>query len=90
MIEEVLTKVPNKYINFADIFSLNLVFKLSEHTKINNQTIELFDVQHLPYRLIYSLRPVELETMKTYIKTNLANKFIRPSKSPASTLILFN
>ena len=27
--------------------------------------------------------------LKTYIKANLASNFIRPSKSPAGTLILF-
>ena len=39
---------------------------------------------------IYSLGLVELETFKTYIKTNLANGFIQPSKSPAGALILIN
>ena len=36
------------------------------------------------------LGPVELETLKTYIETNLANGFICPSKSPAGAPILFN
>lgn len=35
------------------------------------------------------LGPVELETFETYIKTNLANGFIRSSTSPAGTMILF-
>ena len=34
--------------------------------------------------------PVELETLKTYIETNLANGFIKPSKSLAGTPILFD
>ena len=33
---------------------------------------------------------MELETLKTYIKTNLANGFICPSKSSANTPILFD
>ena len=33
---------------------------------------------------------MELETLKVYIKNNLANGFIRPSKSPAGASILFN
>ena len=33
---------------------------------------------------------MELETLKAYIETNLDNGFIRPSKSPAGTLILFD
>ena len=33
---------------------------------------------------------MELETLKAYIKNNLANRFIRPSKSLAGALILFD
>ena len=33
---------------------------------------------------------MELETLKAYIKSNLANGFIRPSKSPAGAPILFD
>ena len=33
---------------------------------------------------------MELESLKAYIETNLANGFIRPSKSLASASILFN
>ena len=39
---------------------------------------------------IYSLKPVELETLKIYIKTNLAIGFIWPSKSLADAPILFD
>ena len=39
---------------------------------------------------MYSLKQVELETLKAYIKTKLANDFIKPSKSSANALILFN
>ena len=45
--------------------------------------------KYLPYRPIYSLGLIEFKTLKTYIKTNLADNFIKASKSPASTLILF-
>ena len=43
-----------------------------------------------PYGLIYSLEPVELETLKTYIKTKLANNFICLSKFSAGNPILFD
>ncbi len=43
-----------------------------------------------PYGPIYSLGPVELETLKSYIENNLANGFIWPSKFSAGALILFN
>ena len=88
--EEAPTKVPAGYLDFTDVFSPDLASKLPEHIVINNHTIELVDGQQLPYGAIYNLGPVELETLKAYIETNLANRFIRPSKSPASTPILFD
>ena len=87
--EEASTKVSNNYVDFADKFFPSLVSKPLEHTGINNHTIKLVDGQQPPYRPIYSLWPVELETLKVYIKTNLDNGFIRPSKSPADAPILF-
>ena len=88
--KEAPTKVPAKYLDFADLFSPDLASKLPEHTGINNHTIELVDGQQPPYGPIYSLEPVELKTLKTYIETNLANRFIRPSKFPAGAPILFD
>ncbi len=84
------SKVPSKYIDFADIFSSELAAKLLEHTGINDHAIELVDDGQPPYGFIYSLGPVEMETLKAYIENNLANGFIRPSKSPARATILFN
>ena len=84
------TKVLAKYSNFADLFSLDLVSELPEHTRINNYVIKLVHNQQLPHRPIYSLEPVELETLKAYIEINLANGFMRPSKSPTGTSILFD
>ena len=90
IVEKTSTKVSTKYLDFADIFSLDLASKLPKHTRINDHTIELVNSQQTSYRPIYSLGLVELETLKAYFKTNLANRFIRPSKSLAGTLILFN
>ena len=39
---------------------------------------------------MYSLGPVELKTLKTYIKIHLITGFIQPSKSPAGAPILIN
>ena len=88
--DEAFTKVPSKYADFADVFSSKLATKLLEHTRINDYVIELMDDWQPPYSLIYSLGPVELETLKAYIKNNLANGFIRPFKSPAGVLMLFD
>ena len=88
--EKISIKVLNKYLDFADIFFPNLASKLPEHTGINDYTIKLVNSQLPPSGPIYSLEPVELEILKAYIEINLANSFIRPSKSPASAPILFD
>ena len=81
--------VPAEYSDFADIFLKKSAEVLPECTGVNEHTIELEDSKQPPYGPIYSLGPVELETLKTYIKTNLANGFIWPSKYPAGALLLF-
>ena len=87
---EAPTSIPIEYSNFANVFSSELASKLPEDTEINDHAIELVDNWLLPYEPIYSLKPVELETLKTYIETNLKNGFIKPSKSLAKAPILFD
>ena len=57
---------------------------------MNKHAIKLEESKQPPFGPIYNLSSVELETLKTYIKTNLANGFIRPSKSSAGAPILFD
>ena len=87
---EALTLIPTEHSDFANIFSLKLTSELPKHTGINDHAIELDDNQQPSYRPIYRLGLVELEMLKTYIKTNLANGFIRLSKSPVEAPIFFN
>ncbi len=88
--DEAPTKVPSKYADFADVFSPRLTAKLSKYMSINNHAIELVDDQQPLYGSIYNLDPVKLETLKVYIKNNLANEFIRPSKSVIGAFIFFD
>ena len=81
--------IPIEYSDFLDVFLKKKALILPETTEINQHAIKLQKTQQLPYRPIYSLGPVELETLKTYIKTNFANSFIWPSKLPAGAPILF-
>ena len=83
------TGIPTEYSDFSNVFSSDSAAELPEHTGINDHPIDLLDDKQPPYGPIYSLGPVELETLKTYIETNLASGFIRPSKSPAGAPILF-
>ena len=57
---------------------------------MTEHAIELEEGRQPSFGPIYSLEPVELETLKTYIETNLANGFIRPFKSSAEAPILFD
>ena len=84
------TKVPPKYVDYADVFLFDLAMKLSEKTGINEHAIELQDSKQPFYGPICSLRPVELETLKTYIKIHLKTGFIWPSKFLAGAPILFD
>ena len=83
------TGIPTEYSDFSNVFSSESAAELPEYTGINNHPIDLLDNKQPPYGPIYSLELVELETLKTYIKANLANGFIRPSKFPAGTPIQF-
>ena len=78
-----------KYSDFANIFLEELANILSERTGVNKHVIKLQKDKQPPYRFVYSLGPIELKIFKTYIKTILANDFIRASKSLTNALILF-
>ena len=88
--DKAFTEVPNKYVNFVDIFLPKLAIKRPKHIRMNNYIIELVDDWQLSYGFIYSLRPVELKTLKVYIENNLTNNFIKLFKFPAKVLIFFN
>ncbi len=88
--DKTLTEVPSKYADFVDVFLPKLATKLRKYTKISDHTIELVDNQQPPYGPIYSLDPIELKILKIYIDNNLANGFIKSSKSSISALIFFD
>ena len=84
------TKIPAEYSDYADVFSTDLAMELPKITGMNEHAIELIEAKQPPYGPIYTLSPVELETLKAYIETHLKTGFIRPSKSPAGAPILFD
>ena len=84
------TKVLAEYSDYGDNFLAENAAKLSENIGIDEYAIKLEEDKQLPFGLIYSLGLVELETLKIYIKTNLANGFIWPFKSSTRIPILFN
>ena len=64
--------------------------KLFENTGINKYAIKMIKEKQPFYGPIYTLNPVELETLKVYIKTHPKTGFIRLSKSFVSTPIFFD
>lgn len=66
------------------------MIELSENTGINKYAIEQIKGKQPPYGPIYNLKPVELETLKTYIETHFKIGFIRTSKFLTGTSIFFN
>ena len=81
--------VATKYPNFANVFLKKPANLFPEWTGANEHAIKLEEGKQPSYKPIYRLGPVELETFKTYIKTNLANIFIGAFKSSAGASILF-
>ena len=90
LFNEAPIEVPAEYSDYSNVFSAKNAAELLENIGINEHAIELKEDKQPSFGPIYSLRPVELETLKTYIKTNLANDFIRPFKFPAEIPIHFD
>ena len=84
------TQILVEYSNYSNVFSAEYIAKLLEYTKMIEYTIKLKESKQLLFGPIYSLGLVELEILKTYIKTNLVTSFISPSKPPVRASILFN
>ena len=84
------SEVSAEYSNYSNVFSAENAADLPENTEMNEHTIKLEENKQPLFRPIYNLGPMESETLKTYIKTNLVNSFIRFSKSPAEAPILFD
>lgn len=88
-VKKVLTKVSSKYADFEDVFSPKLAAKLPKYTRIYDYAIELADNQQPSHSPINNLDLVALETLKIYIKNNLANNFIKSSKCSTGAPFFF-
>ena len=84
------TEILAEYFNYNNVFLAENAAKLPENIGINDYAIKLEEDKQPPFRAIYSLGLVELEILKIFIETNLANGFIWSSKSLARAFILFD
>lgn len=69
--DKTLIKIPDKYKDYADVFLFKLAMELPKNNGINEHIIELIEGKQPLYGSIYVFSPIELEILKTYIKTYL-------------------
>lgn len=81
---------PAKSSDYSNISLSTNTRQLVKHTKINDHIINLEENKQPLIGLINNIKPVKLETLKTYIKTILANGFIQSSKSHVGAFIFFH
>ena len=81
---------PAKYSSYSNIFLAENVVEFPKYTGMNDYAIKLVEDKQPLFELIYSLGSAVSETLKTYIKTNLADGFICLSKSSIGAPILFD
>lgn len=79
-----------EYFDYNNVFSIKNIAEFLKYIKINNHTIKLEVKKQLFFSLIYNLKPMKLEILKIYIKTNLDNNFIQFFKFSAKISIFFN
>jgi hypothetical protein len=83
-----LSKVPQEYRSFADVFSKSRANDLAPHRPYDLR-INLEDGKSPPLGPIYSLSQSELTALREFIDDNLANGFIRSSRSSHGAPVLF-
>ena len=83
------TQVPPEYTEFADVFEEKNAEQLPPHRPNVDHEILLIPRAKPVYGPIYNLSETELQTLKEYIDRMLAKGFIRPSKSPFGSSVLF-
>ena len=82
------TPTPHKYHKFSDIFSGEKADILALHCPYNLK-INLEEGTKPSYGLIYSLSPTELTVLREFIDEHVHNGFIRPTRSPWGSPVLF-
>src|SRR5258708_21362957 len=80
--------IPERYKDFADIFSEEAFAHLPPR-KAWDHTIELHPDAKLPRGRTFPLSPAEQKELDTFLRENLANRQIRPSKSLIGAPVFF-
>jgi len=80
--------VPPEYRDYADVFSKAKASELPPHRDYDLK-IDLEEGTSPPLGTLYSLSPVELSALRTFIDENLNTGFIRPASSSHAAPVLF-
>ncbi len=86
--EDTLSRVPQEYHKFHDVFSGEKANALAPHW-LYDLKINLEEGTKPFHGPIYSLSPPELTALREFLEENIWNGFIHPSKSPWGSLVLF-
>ncbi|SNX85847.1 related to Gag-pol polyprotein [Melanopsichium pennsylvanicum] len=81
-------EIPAPYYPLKDVFDEVEADKLPPHTK-HDLHIELLPSSTPPQGPLYLKGPKEMAELRKYLEENLEKGFIRPSKSPARSPVLF-
>src|SRR6266436_6720766 len=85
---KILDSIPAKYHDFHNVFSGEKAGTLALHRPYDLQ-INVKEGAKPVHGPIYSLSPLELTTLREFLKEHTRNGFICPSKSPWGSPILF-
>ena len=83
-----LSSVPPEYCDYVDVFSKAKASELPPHRDYNLK-INLEEGTSLPLGTLYSLSPVKLSALQTFIDENLSTGFIHPTASSHAAPVLF-
>jgi hypothetical protein len=85
---DIADRLPEIYREWASVFSKEEINRLPDHTEYDHR-IELVEGTVPPFGPIYPLSEKELQTLREYLRKELAASKIRRSKSPAGAPIIF-
>ncbi|KAJ1601242.1 hypothetical protein NDA14_000540 [Ustilago hordei] len=80
--------IPKPYQHLQDVFDEVEADKLPHHTE-HDLHLELIEGRKPPQGPLYLKGPKEMSELRRYLDENLEKGFIRPSKSPARSPVLF-
>jgi hypothetical protein len=81
-------RLPKEYHEFMDVFSKQEADKLPPHRPYDHK-IQLKEGVEPPFGPLYDMSREELQVLREYLEENLGKGFIRASKSPAASPVLF-